>query len=474
MESMGDHLHTDHKDELLHNSLGTLLSWSAVQTMGITSCPLCSSHGPEDSPELVDHVLRHAYDFALRALPWTQYIVHDLNTAPGSFKPPGNSEDEEIMRKWIDTANHESASQPALELCSYDTADHSAPESTHTSEYTDFFSANAYFDDRLQDQSSVPQYDQSVASRQSAEFVRADFKSASFRCVAFSPDGQYFGITSSENLICIWHTVTGILEQTLVGHSTVFTIHAIAFSPNGCHLASASSDTTIIVWDTVTGAMKQKLEGHSRSVYSVAYSADGQQLASGSRDGNIILWDLVAGVPRLTLKAHSETVYVLVFSPDGKELASSSWGSVVRQWDVVSGVRKSYFITTSMDIMYSVAFWPGRSQLVTGTSRGTVRLLERTMNTPPVELYGHSDSVDSIAFSPDGSFLASASGDCSIKLWTVDLGTVSCFQTIGGHDDEVDLVAFLPDNGQLVSASRDGTVRLWDRTGACIRTLVLT
>ena len=59
MEDMGNHLQVSHKDEVVGNSLPTLLPWAAVQTMGIKFCPLCSPHGPEDSPELVDHVLRH-------------------------------------------------------------------------------------------------------------------------------------------------------------------------------------------------------------------------------------------------------------------------------------------------------------------------------------------------------------------------------------------------------------------------------
>lgn len=164
MESMERHFLAAHQDELLETPLSSLLSWSAVQRMGIESCPLCSSCGPEDSPELVDHVLRHAYEFALRALPWPQPIVHNLNVPPGSFNPPEDMEHARGLEQWIDEAAHESAGTPELTLCDYDRADHSAQVLTSASEYSDYFATYSYFDDMSEDKSSRPQGVQSVAS----------------------------------------------------------------------------------------------------------------------------------------------------------------------------------------------------------------------------------------------------------------------------------------------------------------------
>ncbi|KAG7289732.1 hypothetical protein NEMBOFW57_006108 [Staphylotrichum longicolle] len=165
MESMENHFEAAHQDELLDNPLSSLLSWSAVQRMGIESCPLCSSCGPEDSPELVDHVLRHAYEFALRALPWPQPIVHNLNVPPGSFNPPEDMEHARGLEQWIDEAAHESVGIPELTLCDYDKADHSVPTPTEVSEYSDYFGVHSYFDDKTEDKSSRPQGDRSIASQ---------------------------------------------------------------------------------------------------------------------------------------------------------------------------------------------------------------------------------------------------------------------------------------------------------------------
>lgn len=103
-------------------------------------------------------------------------------------------------------------------------------------------------------------------------------------------------------------------------------------------------------------------------------------------------------------------------------------------------------------------------------------------------LKGHTNCVNSLAFTPAGNYLASSSSDLSIKIW--DFTTHACVRTLRGHDHSISSVLFIPaqniipsgdDNGnmdvaaaqtkQLLSASRDHTVKLWDmETGFCDHT----
>ncbi|WP_414519990.1 WD40 repeat domain-containing protein, partial [Nostoc sp. PCC 9305] len=74
-------------------------------------------------------------------------------------------------------------------------------------------------------------------------------------------------------------------------------------------------------------------------------------------------------------------------------------------------------------------------------------------------LRGHSDSVNSVVFSPDGKTLASTSADKTIKLWNLE--THKEITTLRGHSDSVNSVVFSPDGKTLASASGDNTIKLW-------------
>ena len=75
-------------------------------------------------------------------------------------------------------------------------------------------------------------------------------------------------------------------------------------------------------------------------------------------------------------------------------------------------------------------------------------------------LSGHSRSVNSVSFSPDGQILASGSDDRTIKLWEVKTGKE--IKTLSGHSYDVNSVSFSPDGKILASGSRDKTIKLWD------------
>jgi hypothetical protein len=109
-----------------------------------------------------------------------------------------------------------------------------------------------------------------------------------------------------------------------------------------------------------------------------------------------------------------------------------------------------------------------KNKLVLALEDGTVGLWDAASGAELLCLRGHEERVWSVAFSPDGRRLASASGDGTVRLWDAASGAeLLCLR---GHEEWVLSVAFSPDGRRLASASGDDTVRLWDAaSGDCLQ-----
>ena len=120
--------------------------------------------------------------------------------------------------------------------------------------------------------------------------------------------------------------------------------------------------------------------------------------------------------------------------------------------------------------VYSVAFSPDGTTLASGSADTTIRFWDARSGAHIRTLTGHTEDVNTVAFSPDGTTLASGSEDDTIRLWDARSG--AHIRTFTGHTWSVSSVAFSPDGHTLASGSRDSTIRLWDAaSGAHIRTL---
>jgi WD40 repeat protein len=143
-------------------------------------------------------------------------------------------------------------------------------------------------------------------------------------------------------------------------------------------------------------------------VWSVAFSQCGYNLASGGDDHCAIIWDINTGHALSKFQGHSNCTYALALSLNRQILASAHEDQTIKIWRVSSQQAQNTKATT-YDYKYFKA------------------------------LYGHSNRIFSVAFSTDGSILASCSGDRTIKLWDVE--TWRCFHTFKEHTSWVGVVA---------------------------------
>jgi len=152
----------------------------------------------------------------------------------------------------------------------------------------------------------------------------------------------------------------------------------------------------------------------------------------------------------------------LAFSADGSLLAAATGITGLRGmaqlWDATSGHRLAQFGGHN-DILYAVAFSPDGSLLATAGYDRDIKLWNLGDTSLVRTFSGHNGAVYDLAFSPDGTALASASGDQSVKLWRVADG--ERLDTLGQPEGEQFAVVFTPDGRHVLSAGADKRIHLW-------------
>ena len=305
--------------------------------------------------------------------------------------------------------------------------------------------------------------------------------------VVFSPDGLTLASTSWSGAE-VWEVTTGQRITTL-GELPNFAL-SLAYSPDGTKIVTGSynlksTEHTIKLWTVSTGKNLATLHGHAGFVTTVAYSRDGKILASGSEDKTVKVWAVETGKNLATLQGHGESINSVAISPDGTKLASGSDDRTIRLWELPTG-RALHTLSKeslnklqldgevgakterSMSRVKSVTFSPDGLILATldediGGSLGgdAVKLWDVGTGQFLAILTDGTDFPGfAVAFSPDGTKLASGSWADTVELWEVS--TQKHIATFPGHTGNVCAVAFSPDSTKLASGSYDGTVLVWD------------
>jgi WD40 repeat protein/serine/threonine protein kinase len=291
----------------------------------------------------------------------------------------------------------------------------------------------------------------------------------------FSPDGRWIASVGEDRLIRLWDTATGQpMRPPFSGHTDH--VWDVVFSKDGKRIASVSGEWNkpgeLIIWEVATGAKLHTLAGHTGQHASVVFSPDGRRIAaaSGEGTGEVCIWDATSGRELRRIAGRHEGVLSLRFSPDGKQLAVAvgTWNifeeqkpGLVRVWDAETG-EETLTLRGHTGPVTSVAYSPDGRRLASASWDQTVRVWDLTSRKEVLTLRGHRHVVGDVAYSPDGRRIATASVDGAAKVWDAQTGQE--LLTLRGHAGPFASVMFGPDGKYLVSAGDEGAVKLWDTT----------
>jgi len=321
--------------------------------------------------------------------------------------------------------------------------------------------------------------------------------------VSFSPNGKMIVSGSADGMVIIWNR-DGKKIKDFKAHEKKIT--SLAFSPNSEKILSASEDKTLKLW-SLQGKTNATFNGHEDEITSFSFSPDGQKVISGSRDKTLKLWNL-DGTQIKTFKGHTQSINSVTFSHDGRIIASTSEDGMMKLWSINGKEIKTLYdqgdgVSFSPDAQtivihrngdlilrrldgsfiksYSSSYSSKQSLVFSSDGQiihsagfsGAViypSILEiNTEKRVNLSFTGHTNTVNSVSFSPDGKTLASGSEDKTVKIWNLENKN---FQISNENEaNEINEVSFSP-NGQLVaSIINNKEVKLWQPNGTLNTTL---
>ena len=307
--------------------------------------------------------------------------------------------------------------------------------------------------------------------------------------IQFSPDGAQLAVGSNIG-VWLYDVETGKELSLFAGMC-----QSLAFSPDGRYLVNGGGlyrTTEIQVWDTTTGH-KVALADAPASASALRFSADGKRLISLSSWGDTISRldiETEQGIienleeRQFTSGARYAEAHALTYD----KIAIGSTEGKIQLWNTITGEKLSS-LKGHADLpdqplgapsrlpplnrkqVSALAFSPDGTRLASGSKDTTVRLWGTTSDNEPTVLQKHTGWPNVLAFSPDGKMLASGSTDKTVQLWNTDTGEP--LVTLTGHLNGINALAFSPDGITLASGSTDGTVQLWNtKTGEPLTTRI--
>lgn len=262
------------------------------------------------------------------------------------------------------------------------------------------------------------------------------------------------------NSIYLWNAGNGAITQ-LLSLSDGNYVTSLSFSESGQYLSVGTQSSEVQIWDVKRCKQLRSMDGHHSRVGSLAWN--GQILSSGSRDSNIVNHDVrVPNHMVSTFSAHTQEVCGLKWSPDGSQLASGGNDNILNIWTMDSETPVHTFTQHQAGVK-AVAWCPWQKNLL-ATGGGSVDRTIRFWNTSTGVCLNSIDTqsqVCSILWSKQYKELISSHGYSHNQLVVWKYPTMKKQAELSGHTSRVLYMAMSPDGTTVASAAPDETLRFW-------------
>ena len=174
--------------------------------------------------------------------------------------------------------------------------------------------------------------------------------------------------------------------------------------------------------------------------------------------------------PQLTvLEGVNKSIYSVAYSPDGSILVTGSEDAIVRIWDSING-KLLHVLKGHDDVIEAVAFSPDGESIATGSGDKTVHIWNAQDGKKLAVLKGHEDEINSLVFDSNGDRLVTTSFDKTARIWNLADGHETAI--LEGHSDFLEDAIFAPDGKQVTTITENRKVRIWDAAnGKLLKTI---